>query len=129
MRLTLNDVTVSLGDHPVLRGASLDVAPGTRIALVGANGSGKSTLLLTLAGAIKPGRGVVEVDESPRLAVSRELQEELALDLPAGALVLTDWLPPWGGAVWCGGGPPAIALPSGKAWCYPPAALLWAGFC
>lgn len=41
--------------------------------------------------------GVVEVDESPRLAVSRELQEELALDLPAGPLVLTDWLPPWGG--------------------------------
>lgn len=41
--------------------------------------------------------GIVEVDESPRLAVSRELQEELALDLPAGPLVLTDWLPPWGG--------------------------------
>lgn len=41
--------------------------------------------------------GVVEVGESPRLAVSREVEEELALDLEAGALVLTDWLPPWGG--------------------------------
>ncbi len=41
--------------------------------------------------------GVVEVSESPRTAVSRELEEELALDLPAGALLLTDWLPPWGG--------------------------------
>jgi len=41
--------------------------------------------------------GVVEVGESPRIAVSREVTEELGLDIPAGALVLTDWLPPWGG--------------------------------
>ena len=41
--------------------------------------------------------GVVEVGESPHLAVAREVKEELGLDLAAGALVLTDWLPPWGG--------------------------------
>jgi len=41
--------------------------------------------------------GVVEVNESPRLAVEREVEEELALSLPAGGLVLTDWLPPWSG--------------------------------
>jgi RimJ/RimL family protein N-acetyltransferase/8-oxo-dGTP pyrophosphatase MutT (NUDIX family) len=41
--------------------------------------------------------GVVEVGESPQLAAAREVQEELALDLPAGPLLLTDWLPPWGG--------------------------------
>ena len=41
--------------------------------------------------------GVVEVGESPRLAVAREVEEELGLDIPAGPLVLTDWLPPWGG--------------------------------
>ncbi len=41
--------------------------------------------------------GVVEVGESPQLAASREVQEELALDLLAGPLLLTDWLPPWGG--------------------------------
>ncbi|WP_170285966.1 NUDIX hydrolase [Nocardioides rubriscoriae] len=41
--------------------------------------------------------GVVEVGESPQLAVSREVTEELALSIPAGPLVLTDWLPPWGG--------------------------------
>jgi RimJ/RimL family protein N-acetyltransferase/8-oxo-dGTP pyrophosphatase MutT (NUDIX family) len=41
--------------------------------------------------------GVVEVGESPQLAVSREVAEELALTVPAGPLVLTDWLPPWGG--------------------------------
>ena len=41
--------------------------------------------------------GVVEVGESPQVAVSREVEEELGLTLPAGPLVLTDWLPPWSG--------------------------------
>jgi 8-oxo-dGTP pyrophosphatase MutT (NUDIX family) len=41
--------------------------------------------------------GVVEVGESPQLAVAREVEEELGLRIEAGGLVLTDWLPPWGG--------------------------------
>jgi 8-oxo-dGTP pyrophosphatase MutT (NUDIX family) len=41
--------------------------------------------------------GVVEVGESPRLAVSREVEEELGLAIAPGTLVLTDWLPAWGG--------------------------------
>jgi RimJ/RimL family protein N-acetyltransferase/8-oxo-dGTP pyrophosphatase MutT (NUDIX family) len=41
--------------------------------------------------------GVVEVGESPRLAVGREIEEELGLSIKAGDLVLADWLPPWGG--------------------------------
>jgi 8-oxo-dGTP pyrophosphatase MutT (NUDIX family) len=41
--------------------------------------------------------GVVEVGESPRLAVQREVEEELGLDIKPGALLLTDWLPAWGG--------------------------------
>jgi 8-oxo-dGTP pyrophosphatase MutT (NUDIX family) len=41
--------------------------------------------------------GVVEVGESPMLAVGREVTEELALTIEPGPLVLTDWLPPWGG--------------------------------
>lgn len=41
--------------------------------------------------------GVVEVGESPHLAVTREIEEELGITVPAGPLVLTDWLPPWSG--------------------------------
>ena len=41
--------------------------------------------------------GVVEVGESPQVAVAREVEEELCLRIPAGRLLLTDWLPPWAG--------------------------------
>lgn len=41
--------------------------------------------------------GVVEVGESPMLAVGREVEEELGLRIETGSLVLTDWLPAWGG--------------------------------
>lgn len=41
--------------------------------------------------------GVVEVGESPQLAVSREVEEELGLHIETGRLLLTDWLPPWSG--------------------------------
>ena len=41
--------------------------------------------------------GVVEVGESPQEAVGREVKEELGLDIAAGVLLLTDWLPPWSG--------------------------------
>ncbi|MGB8385031.1 MAG: NUDIX hydrolase [Dermatophilaceae bacterium] len=41
--------------------------------------------------------GVVEPAESPRFGVRRETTEELGLVLEPGRLLLTDWLPPWGG--------------------------------
>ncbi|GGC56619.1 NUDIX hydrolase [Hoyosella rhizosphaerae] len=41
--------------------------------------------------------GVVEVGESPHLAASREAEEELGITVTTGPLLLTDWLPPWGG--------------------------------
>lgn len=41
--------------------------------------------------------GVVEVGESPQLTAAREVEEELGLRVEPGALLLTDWLPPWGG--------------------------------
>jgi 8-oxo-dGTP pyrophosphatase MutT (NUDIX family) len=41
--------------------------------------------------------GVVEVGESPQVAVQREVEEELGLEVEPRGLLLTDWLPPWGG--------------------------------
>lgn len=60
--------------------------------------------------------GVVEVGESPQVAVGREVEEELGLVVEPGPLVLTDWLPPWSGwddalcLVFDGGVRPAAVL-------------------
>lgn len=47
------------GLAPVLRGASLSLAPGRRTAVLGANGSGKTTLLRCLSGAHRPAGGLI----------------------------------------------------------------------
>jgi len=41
--------------------------------------------------------GVAEVGESPRLAATREVGEELALRIEAHGLLVVDWLPAWSG--------------------------------
>jgi putative ABC transport system ATP-binding protein len=56
------DVVKSFGQTPALRGASVSVAAGEIIAIMGPSGSGKSTLLHCLAGIFKPDSGQVWFD-------------------------------------------------------------------
>ncbi len=49
-------------DRPVLSDISLDVPPGTTVALVGRSGAGKSTLVKCLAGLLLPTEGSVLFD-------------------------------------------------------------------
>src|SRR5215472_789334 len=57
--LTARGVGVSYGALLVLHDATLSVAAGDRIAVVGPNGVGKSTLLRVLAGELSPDEGTV----------------------------------------------------------------------
>lgn len=50
-----------VGGHPALSGVDLDLAPGSRVALVGSSGAGKSTLAKLLAGMHVPDAGTVEI--------------------------------------------------------------------
>jgi putative ABC transport system ATP-binding protein len=56
------DIVKSFGQTPALRGASVAVAQGEILAVMGPSGSGKSTLLHCLAGIFRPDRGEVWFD-------------------------------------------------------------------
>jgi putative ABC transport system ATP-binding protein len=56
------DVALSFGPTPALRGASVTVAAGEILAVMGPSGSGKSTLLHCLAGILVPDSGEIHFD-------------------------------------------------------------------
>lgn len=73
----LQDISLSFGVMPLLSGATLAVAAGDRICLVGRNGSGKSTLLRIAAGLVQadtgerfaqPGATIQYLPQEPDLA-------------------------------------------------------------
>jgi heme exporter protein A len=60
--LEITKLKKNYGIKPVLRGVSLAVERGQRMALLGANGAGKTTLLRVLAGLAEPDGGQVCID-------------------------------------------------------------------
>jgi len=78
--LEAKELSLSFGETPALRGASLSVRRGEIVAVMGPSGSGKSTLLYTLAGILAPQSGEVFFDgrridalrESERSALRRD---------------------------------------------------------
>ena len=64
-RLSALGLHHAYGDRPTLRGIDVRVAPGERLALLGANGAGKTTLLYHLNVLRVPCAGAVALDGEP----------------------------------------------------------------
>jgi len=57
--LEVDDIDVFYGSVQALRGVSLRVEEGERVALLGANGAGKTTVLRAVSGLVHPKRGTI----------------------------------------------------------------------
>jgi zinc/manganese transport system ATP-binding protein len=59
--LSVQGVSVTLGNRVILDDVSFDVAPGSFTGLIGSNGAGKTTLLRVILGLIQPAAGQVRL--------------------------------------------------------------------
>jgi ABC-2 type transport system ATP-binding protein len=67
MTYAVRSATVRFGDTLALDDVSLQIEPGSVVAVVGGDGAGKTTLLRTLVGKVQLERG--EVDAPPPEAI------------------------------------------------------------
>ena len=87
--LEAEEVHVALGGEPILKGASLYLRGGEKLAMLGPSGSGKTTLLHVLSGSRIPDSGIVklmgrrvdQMADSERAAMRRGSLGILAQDL------------------------------------------------
>lgn len=90
--LELKDVSLSFGALEVLRGASLTLEQGERIAITGPSGCGKTSLLHVIAGLLHPDSGLVRnraartgcVFQEPRLLPWLSAEENVSIVMPHG---------------------------------------------
>ena len=72
-----------------LRGLSLEIEPGERVALMGRNGAGKSTLLRVAAGLAEPDRGRISAPGGvallPQRSADMMIRERVSDELPGPA--------------------------------------------
>lgn len=68
----------SFGDRKVLKGISLDLAPGAVFGLIGSNGAGKSTLIRILLGLVRPDGGEAKVLGCDSRELSDPVKQRLA---------------------------------------------------
>jgi ABC-type sugar transport system ATPase subunit len=107
--LQVNAVSKAFGAVQAVRSASLSVAPGEIIGLVGGNGAGKSTLIGIISGLVEPDAGTVLTPAGPLVATTASASaagihvapQELLVcpDLSIAENVLLGHLPRRGGAV------------------------------
>lgn len=86
--LRIEAMSVSYGEAVAVRNVSLEVYPGTIVALLGANGAGKTTTVKAVAGALKPTSGrLILFGEDVTGAGCKALVERGLSLIPEGRLV------------------------------------------
>lgn len=108
--ISINSISVSRGDNPVIKGFSAEFKAGTITAIIGPNGCGKSTLLAAIAGDLPLTSGSIEINDKdlgnysiPKLARLRSVvlqqplfnlaftvQEVLAMARSAGSTLASE---------------------------------------
>jgi branched-chain amino acid transport system ATP-binding protein len=86
--IDVQDLSVSYGKVPALRGVSLNVGEHETVAVIGPNGAGKSTLLKAIVGLVHPQSGKVILDGKDRSGTTPDkmVREQVAL-VPEGGRV------------------------------------------
>ena len=87
--ITLTDIQLAFGHHPLLDGASITIHAGERCGLIGRNGAGKSSLLKLLDGRLQPDDGqimrstglqIATVEQEPELPPDQSIYDYLCAD-------------------------------------------------
>lgn len=92
MKIRADNLVKQYGPNKALDGVSLEIAPGSIVAMLGANGAGKTTLLNALAGVIPLENGRVYFDDQLYTPASGDLRRRFAL-LPDIPPVAPFWTP------------------------------------
>src|SRR5580765_6452068 len=95
--LSANELRVAYGHQALLTEATLAVAAGEKVGLLGRNGSGKTTLLKILSGELEPDSGDVVRRRGLRMGYlpqQFELNDAATVreNIVAGAADLMEWL-------------------------------------
>lgn len=83
--LACRSITVRFGPNVILQDATMEVAPGELVALIGANGAGKSTLLKVAAGFVPIETGQVTVANEDVTTLMPEERAAAGLSFVSGA--------------------------------------------
>lgn len=73
--LSMEHLSAGYGDHLILKSIKFNLAPGSRIGLLGKNGAGKSTFIKLLAGELQPMSG--SITASKGVAIGYFAQHQL----------------------------------------------------
>ena len=85
--IEIRDLSFSYDEEPVLTGLNLSIAPGEKVAIVGASGGGKSTLVQLLLGLYTPQAGEIRFGGSSQEEIGLPaIREHVAVVLQHPAL-------------------------------------------